>query len=245
MIHRALEGKPAHITFTMGFRQVAKGDLQPGKKFTIYYDAERLPNERSTYQGEPAWSITAYVKFSETGQPHPYVLESRTGHVRRKLTNRSGSGTIMEAHVPVPLNASEVILWFVNTGRSGAVYYDSDYGRNYWFRFVQNDIRVLSDQVVSDPQTPYSGFGVQVSAASALTGVSVHYRVLNMPKNPMEATVPLQLTGPSRAGNLNLWSIAEVVVPYRSVISFDILYTTEGRTFVDNNHGRGYLATPS
>ncbi|MGD0044503.1 MAG: DUF6209 family protein [Isosphaeraceae bacterium] len=245
MIHRALEGKPALITFAMSFRHVAVGDLQPGKDFSIYYDAERLPNERSTHQGKPAWSITAYVKFSETDQPHPYVLESRTGRVRRKITDRSGCGTIMEAHVPVPLNASEVILWFVNTGRSGAVYYDSDYGRNYWFRFVQNDIRVLSDELVSNPEMPYSGFGVQVSAAPALTGVSVHYRVLNMPKNPMEATVPLQMTGPSAGGNLNLWSIAKVVVPYRSVISFDILYSTEGRTFIDDNHGRGYLATPS
>ena len=166
MIHRALEGKPAHITFTMGFRQVAKGDLQPGKKFTIYYDAERLPNERSTYQGEPAWSITAYVKFSETGQPHPYVLESRTGPRSPEDHQQIGKRNDHGGHVPVPVNASEVILWFVNTGRSGAVYYDSDYGRNYWFRFVQNDIRVLSDQVVSDPETPYSGFGVQVSAAS-------------------------------------------------------------------------------
>jgi len=139
--------------------------------------AERLPNERSTYQGTPTWSITAYVKFSETGQPQSYVLKSLTGPVRRKTTNESGSGTIMKANVPVPVNASEVILWFVNTGRSGAVYYDSDYGRNYWFRFVQNDIRVISDQIVSDPETPYSGFGVQVSAAPALTGVSVHYRV--------------------------------------------------------------------
>jgi len=245
MIHRALEGKPALITFTMDFHQVVQGDLQPGKKFLIDYDAERLPNERSTYQGKPAWSITAYVKFSETGQPHPYVLKSLTGPVRPKITNESGSGTIMKASVPVPVNASEVILWFVNTGRSGAVYYDSDHDRNYWFRFVQNDIRVLSDEVVSDPETPYSGFGVQVSAAPALTGVSVHYRVLNMPKNPMEATVPLQMTGPSAGGNLNLWSIAKVVVPYRSVISFDILYSTEGRTFIDDNHGRGYLATPS
>jgi len=177
MIHRALEGKPALITFTMDFHQVVQGDLQPGKKFLIDYDAERLPNERSTYQGKPAWSITAYVKFSETGQPHPYVLKSLTGPVRPKITNESGSGTIMKASVPVPVNASEVILWFVNTGRSGAVYYDSDYGRNYWFRFVQNDIRVISDQIVSDPETPYSGFGVQVSAAPALTGVSVHYRV--------------------------------------------------------------------
>ena len=66
-----------------------------------------------------------------------------------------------------------------------------------------------------------------------------------MPKNPMEATVPLQMSGPSPGGNLNLWSIAKVVVPYRSVISFDILYSTEGRTFIDDNHGRGYLATPS
>ena len=53
-----------------------------------------------------------------------------------------------------------------------------------------------------------------------------------MPKNPMEATVPLQMSGPSPGGNLNLWSIAKVVVPYRSVISFDILYSTEGRRAV-------------
>jgi hypothetical protein len=236
MIRRAFEDKGAQITFTKDFHETVMGDLLPGKDFIIYYDADRLPQERSTYNGLPAWSIVAYVKFSPSDQPKSFPLESETGIVTTKRTPLPEGGTMMKTQVRVPANAQEVILWFVNSGRSGAVYYDSDYGRNYTFRFVSRDIRVLSATVVSDPQTPYSGFGVEVSAAPEISQVSVHFTVLNNPV-PFSGTVALQKTGSD-----NIWSASGIGVPYRAVIRFEILYVVDGSTYTDDNHGQGYLA---
>lgn len=236
MLRRAFEGKGAHIIFTKDFREAVKGDLLPGRDVLIYYDADRLPQERSTYNGLPAWSIVAYAQFSASDPPVSVPLASETGIVTTKRTPLPDGGTMMKAQLSVPASAQALTMWFVNSGRSGAVYYDSDYGRNYTFRFVGRDIRVLDATVTSDPQTPYSGFGVEVSAASEVSQVSVRFTVLNNPV-PFGSTVALQKTETD-----NTWSVYGIAVPYRAVIRFEIAYVIDGGTYIDDNHGQGYLA---
>jgi len=64
MFRRTFEGNAPHITFTADWRETTFGNLVPGRTVQILYDPARLPQERSSYNGMPTWSITAYYQFT-------------------------------------------------------------------------------------------------------------------------------------------------------------------------------------
>jgi hypothetical protein len=242
MIARALEHRAADILFRLDFQNEVTGNLLPGTSVTVLYDAERLPYERSMEGMSPAWSISAYVKFAPQGPARAYPLWTRTGMVLTgtKQLNDPGEGTMLQCEIDIPADAQYVEMWFVNTGKSGQMYYDSAYGHNYVFRFTTQDIQVVSATVMSSYPTPYSRFDLTVSAAADVTAVAALYWTNNI--NPAQkGQVHLAISGAGPAPGWQTWQ-GDQIVPYQAVIMFDAQYIAEGRTFVDDNSGRHFLA---
>jgi hypothetical protein len=92
-----------------------------------------------------------FARFAQDAPITQLNLWSRTGLIlTEKATDEPGEGTMMKCDLPIPADAQFVELWFVNSGDSGRVYFDSDYGRNYRFEFTTSEIDVL-DAWVSPP----------------------------------------------------------------------------------------------
>ena len=243
MITRAFAGQPAHLTFTKDFREFLHGDLAPGATVTLYYDAERMPQTRPYVNGVPAWSISCHAKFHEDGAALEYPLRSETGIILTKSGDEPGSGTMLTGEIAIPADAGEFVLWFVNTGGSGSVYYDSDFGKNYGFPFLVCDVRVAAGQVVPDPAGAHSQFSAEIHAAPEVANVVLDYRVTNRgPVAPEPTRVALTPTDATDDG-WQIWSTGSINVPFAAVVSYSVTYTRGNRTYFDDNDHRGYLAS--
>ncbi len=116
----------ATLRFLPGWQQVQEGAVVAGGQLTVDYDLSRLPQcNGSTYQGEPAWGISGYARFSPGGQ----LL---TGPLTQYQANAGGfvvAGTPWT--LSVPADATGVELWFATSGETCSTYWDSNYGQNY------------------------------------------------------------------------------------------------------------------
>ncbi|HLK66128.1 MAG TPA: DUF6209 family protein [Bryobacteraceae bacterium] len=235
MIRRMFPNDPPRITFTKDFHQLVHGTLLPGRAVTIVYDADRLPHERSEYNGQKAWSIQAFYKFIENGEVRVAELWSETGTVLTKLSNDPGEGTMMMCRIDVPADADHLTIWFLNTGRSGADYWDSNYGANYIFRFVVEDLQLDFAEVA------HGSFRIELTASSEVSDLAVLYRIMNDPSaiREVDTRQPLTASEPDGAGNRR-WS-GSAAVPENAVVRFTLAYTAYGNPHADTNSGKGYL----
>jgi hypothetical protein len=104
----------ATIFFRPDWSDERIGALRAGEQLKIEYDAARLPECRASRYGQPAWTITASVRFHPGGQ-------EQSGPVQ---------GGPLE--VTVPAGTTQVELWFYNSDVHGCKAWDSRYGQNYW-----------------------------------------------------------------------------------------------------------------
>ncbi len=219
------------ITFTQDWQAKVQGVLRPGGRFTVRYDASRLPEERSTYNGQPTWNIFAFASFS--GAP-----------AVRETLKTPGGPNLMTQEFAIPADARDITMWFMNTGRSGQEFWDSHYGQNYCFRFPQLDLELVSSSVVSSSPTPHSGFQLQVLAAQEVSAITVAY---SAPApgggEPVTGSTSLNISLDDPTGRA-LWSVAGVEVPYQATVRFFFYYSVGGRTFVSDNEGKGFVASP-
>jgi hypothetical protein len=179
MTRRLFSNDPARIVFSKDFRVVVRGDLRPGRPAKVLYDAARLPLERAEANDVKAWTIKAFYKFVEQGPVHEIDLQASTGAMQTKMSNDTAEGTIMVCHIDIPPDVDHVTLWFLTTGESGAQYWDSNFGKNYIFRFMVDDFDVDLVEVVHDPAKPVAWFRIEVTAAPDVTGMDVVYRIVN------------------------------------------------------------------
>jgi hypothetical protein len=242
MTRRLFSNDPARIVFTKDFRVVVRGDLRPGRTAKVLYDAARLPLERSEENGAKAWTIKAFYKFVEQGPVHEIDLQTGTGAIQTKMSNDTAEGNIMVCHIDIPLNVDHVTLWFLNTGKSGAEYWDSNFGNNYFFRFMVEDFDVDLVEVVPDPAKPIAWFRVETTAAPDVTDIAVEYRVVNHESSPHES-LALAPAEPPDASGKRKWSGA-APVPANAVIKFSFLYNAWGNAHTDTNSGHGYTTWP-
>lgn len=243
MVMRMGRGLAPQITFTLDFHQLLTGELGPGARCAVRYDPLRIVPPGDPYlHGDPSRPVTGYARFRTGGEVTDFALHSPMGVVADPDVDITGQGSALVGMFDVPDDAEEVELWFSFVDAWGQTRWDSAHGSNYHFRFSHDDIEVLQADVTSDPQTPYSGFSVEVSAIPAVTSVTVRYRVVNDPANShVRLEVPLSRTGEDDAGRV-LWAVGGVAVPYRAVITFDVVYVVGGRTFKVDNEGRYFLA---
>jgi Family of unknown function (DUF6209) len=239
---RMFQHDPPSITFTKDHRQLVHGDLLPGRSVTIIYDAERLPHERSQHAGRKAWTIKCFYKFVEHGEVRSIDMWSETGHILTKISTEPGEGTMMTGRVELPPDADHLTLWFLNTGKSGAHFWDSNYGRNYLFRFVVQDLDTVHASVEDDPHVQMSHFRIDVLAGPEVHDVVVLYRIMNDPAAPrdQDARLVLRRTGAADGSGKVNWSGA-TPVPRGAVVRFTLVYQAYGNLQTDSNSRRGYL----
>ena len=108
-----------------------KGEIKPGSKVTILFDAARLPFERSVSpKGKSEWTISAFYQVA----PGAEVGEIKLVREKSGAAKKAGDEVnILKGVLSVPAAGSEAILWFLNTGATGGLYFDSDFGKNYHF----------------------------------------------------------------------------------------------------------------
>ncbi len=242
MIERTHAGKPALITFTSDFHELVIGDLRPDNPVTLRYDPKRIiPQDENYLFGDSKRPIIAHVQFGKGKPESSQVLISQIGIIENPVNDPTGHRSVLTARFDIPADAEELIVWFSYLAQSGEMHYDSDEGANFRFGFASDDITVLDATVVSDPQTPYSGFAVTVAANDKIEAISVRYRVVGDPtfgKNEK----PLQKTGQHDDEGRSIWEVAGLTVPYRATVRFKIYYWIGGQRYKDDDSGHYYLA---
>jgi hypothetical protein len=243
---------PPTIVFRSDFRHYVRGLLRPGARLFVYYDAERLTSERSMRGNQPGWWITMFARFVPNGAVTNINLWSRTGLILtgQKTTDEPGEGTLMKCDIQIPREAQFVELWFLNSGDSGRVYYDSDFGRNYWFRFNVSEIEVIDAQVTVQnkkrgSEAAASLMRVRVAASQNVTAVSINYFYWVAGVNP-----PTRERVDLRPGHLDnsdrmVWENEPALVSGGTAINFDVEFVVEHRVYLDDNNGRHYLIPSS
>lgn len=242
MIERSNAGQPALITFTSDFHELVIGDLRPGHPVTLRYDPKRIiPADENYRFGDPKRPIIAHVQFGKDKPESRQILVSQIGIVENPSYDPTGHRFALTAQIDVPADAEELIAWFSYLAQSGEMHYDSDEDVNYRFSFVSCELAVLNATVVSDPQTPYSGFAVTVAADDKIEAVSVRYRVVADPAFGKDEK-PLHKTGRRDKEGRGIWEVAGLTVPYRATVRFKLFYWIGGQRYKDDNSGHYYLA---
>jgi Family of unknown function (DUF6209) len=238
---------PPSILFRRDFKQHVRGALQAGVRLFVFYDAERLPNERSMRGDQPGWWITMFARFAPGGPITQLNLWSRTGLILTgKATDEPGEGTMMKCDLQIPNDAKFVELWFMNSGDSGSVYFDSEYGRNYRFEFATSEIDVLDAWVTpptkpNGPGQPQGQFQARIAANRCITAVALDYFYWIVGVNPpVRGRTDLKPTS-ADASNRTVWENDPVPVPVGTAINFDVGFVIDGRSHTDDNNGRHYL----
>jgi hypothetical protein len=236
MTRRMFPNDPVSITFTKDFQQVAHGDLLPGRTVTLNYDAERLPHERSA-----GWVIRAYYRLGAGACVKSVDLWSETGVILTKRDEQPGQGTMLIGTIDVAADSEYLAVWFLNTGRSGTQYWDSNFGRDYYFRFVVQDLHIDLVRVAAVPDSPISTFRIVVAARSEVSELSVLYRVMNDRSGHREEhRLPLAPEQSAQPAGKRAWS-AVTNVPEGAVIQFSLVYTAAGIAYHDTNSGIMYV----
>jgi hypothetical protein len=120
------------IVFKGDFQLDVNGEIKSGSEVAILFDAERLPVERSLDEkGKPAWTISAFYRFSPSTEVASIDLASEKNGSSKK--EKAGEKTFLKGIFTVPSGSEEAVIWFRGTGSAGDEYYDSDYGKNYRF----------------------------------------------------------------------------------------------------------------
>jgi hypothetical protein len=122
-----LKSVKAALVFNADHTVSRVGDLRSGQAFTLRYDTLRLAGCRGTYQGVPAFGITAFVKSGDAA-PVTYTVAGYGGP-QAPNTATSGIATITIAGQP----PGELSIWFQESNRFGCMNYDSNLGSNYRF----------------------------------------------------------------------------------------------------------------
>jgi len=133
----------AVLQFLPNWETIQRGQIRQGGKLVIEYDAERLAQARTWFRGALFGELNVIVKFHPTSQLY-------TGSCVEKVRSDGSGGhgvTIgLESkgyEVTVPLNASQVEIWFHAFYQTTRYYeaWDSRYGQNYWFPVVDEHQR--------------------------------------------------------------------------------------------------------
>ena len=119
----------ATLRFLGDWRQLQEGAIVAGGNVTVDYELARLPQcNGSSYQGEPAWGISGFARFSPGGQ----VV---SGPLTQYQSTATGGFVVAPTpwSLTVPRDATGVELWFETSGETCSTFWDSNYGHNYAF----------------------------------------------------------------------------------------------------------------
>ena len=185
------------------------GSLVAGDPARIQYDVARLPNCRATYNGLPAWGISA-----------SFNADGGWGH--------SANVTTGQATFIVPAGR-DLNIWFFNSDEHGCTGYDSDYGRNFHFPIyappiihfrhvnyavtVDGTLRAGDDLMVDyelarSPwcRQDYNGYQTwDVVAHWRIDGGDVHDFALTVVADVGRDSIPLSVFAPAGSRDFEIW----------------------------------------
>lgn len=113
------------IRFDASWNEIPSGPIVRGGTIRLDYSAARLPECRATYHGGRTWSILASYLFHPGGQSGAMSLNGTDYYALDPV--------LLQPAFSVPLDATEVEIWFLNNDRAGCSRYDSNFGANYRF----------------------------------------------------------------------------------------------------------------
>ena len=242
MLHRTEEQYRSQITFTSDFHELVTGNLKPGSTVRLSYDPQRIVPTGDPYVfGDPQRPVTVHVRF---GPASPTVISELTspGIAANPDRDATGQGSMLKTNIEIPPDRQMLSLWFSFVDSKGAVVYDSDFGVNFNFRFPENDLQIISTNVVADPAEQVGRFSLQLSTTPEVDATSVRFCPVGRPRTDGQELPLRQIDGGSE--NRKQWMLEGVVVPLEKVISFKVFYWIGGVRFKDDNTGHYYLSPP-
>jgi hypothetical protein len=236
-------GKAARLIFTLDFHELLKGDLEPGNLCTLAYAPNRIvPDDEVSSQAYNVRPVVAHLQFHQSAPPISLPLAGWRGDPMIALTETDEDGAVLRTTFTVPSDAEWVMVWFSYTDSDGHTLYDSDFGKNFMFRFLARDLMLLEAAVVSEAGRPTATFICRVSTAPEVDSVRVRYRITNQRPEPPRRVVELsQGPGPDVSAR-RIWEARDITVPPHSTLAFDLQYFVGDRIFKDDNQGQYFLA---
>lgn len=123
---RADTTTPPTLSFAADWSITQSGPIVAAGRATIHYDPARLPNCRATYQGFPAWGITA-----------SWAVDGGQAFSQPVTTFQNGAVVPIDVTFDVPPGA-DLAVWFFASDEYGCTQWDSNYGRNFHFALVDD-----------------------------------------------------------------------------------------------------------
>lgn len=231
------------LVFTRDFHELTRGHLERGCPCTLSYDPARIVPPGDDYVfGDPSRPITAFVRFRADGPVTPIPLVSWAGTLEHAPTTVTGQGPMLKGEFRVPEDAEWIQVWFTFVDRSGQTQYDSEFGRNYTFRFLHEELQVERATVEGEPDRPLALFRCRVLAAAGIQELTVRYRIVNGPSPAEELWAALQWTGQTDPEGCVYWELPPTPVPCGAVLAFDLHYLLDGNRLKNDAQGRYFIA---
>jgi hypothetical protein len=117
---------PTRLQFLSDWRIIQHSNILPGEKLIVEYDVGRLPNFRWYHAGMETWFVEIYIHFLPGGQ-------LQEGFIVRRGHTPTIDHPAKPFEILVPMDATQVELWFRTYDLRGREAWDSQFGRNYWF----------------------------------------------------------------------------------------------------------------
>ena len=227
-------GQAPQVSFTSDFHELLEGDLRPGVTLKLRYDPDRLSPPPGYAFADPSWPVFAHAQFLENGVIAARALTANPTTVPDR--DAMGQGSMLTGTVEVPTDAQFVELWFCGDMPDG-IHWDSDYGKNFWFRFPYADLEVTAAVV---QRATSAQFRVEVTSISDVQRVTVRYYDMAGGANPVRREESLARGSLTPAGR-RLWGY-EKPVAASALIRFKLYYWILDRRFKDDNSGYYYVA---
>ena len=230
----------SHLIFTSDFQELVRGTLKAGTPCRINFNPKRFIGPKENYlHGETGTEITAHTIFLPAGIQASTHLVSETGILPNAVEALNGTGSMLSGYINIPKDATEIEIWFTLKDREGNIYYDSENGFNYHFRFSSSDILSADVSVVNETNKPLAVLNATFISTPEVDSFQIRYRLLNFPGETGEKELLLNLT--DNTGN-KTWSIHDQAVPVDSVIAYDYSYNIGGKKFKNDNNGNYFIS---
>lgn len=229
------------LIFTADFHQLTRGNFDTDLVCLLQYDPQRFWVQYQEYIfGQQEVAIKACGIFHPLNKAFEIVLHSKIGMLRETVVELDGTGSMLSAELGLPPDTTELEIWFTLTTPDGKVYYDSNQGKNYKFRFVRKDIIAKEISVVNDSNQTHARIIADFTTPTFVDSVNLRYRVTNSGNRFEEKTIPLIPNKDSGTGEVK-WKADQELVPHNAVVAYDFSYFINGVKFKDDNDGKYFL----
>jgi hypothetical protein len=248
MSHHRMHDSEPQLVFSRDphsneFRESISGWFLRGHPLTINYDPTRIvPPDKPYRFGDPAQPIIAHLQFREGSPVQNLTLESWIGTPGFTPDTTAQRSPKLHGVVPIPEDADWVTIWISFHPTGGPVLYDSSFGRNFRFRFYQEELTVIQSDIIPNPASNLGTLKIQVSTDPCVQRVLVRYRILTDPIPATATQIGLHKVKTATPTAAAIWETPETLVPADRVVSYDLVYFADDRPFKDNNQGQSYLA---